>query len=102
MCALVRRAALLREFPIRASKGFGAPLWWMDNAVVATDTCPSCGRPRDAHDRHVRYTLPDPVLALRRREKTPGTWMTHKAPHQSVMMQVPNVGSFVECCSRFA
>jgi hypothetical protein len=67
----------------------------MDTAVVTLDVCPSCGRTRDAHDRHVRFGLPDPVLSLPDRENTAGTWMTHSTPRESVMMQVPGVGAFV-------
>jgi hypothetical protein len=58
-------------------------------------TCPSCGRPLSDHDRHVRFTLPDPVLTLPEREKTAGTWMDHTNPRDADMMQVPNVGAFV-------
>jgi hypothetical protein len=49
----------------------------------------------DSHDRHVRFTLPDPVFAAPERERTPGTWMSHADAGQSVMMQVPGVGVFV-------
>lgn len=57
--------------------------------------CHSCGRLLDDHDRQVRFTLPDPVLALPDRERTAGTWMTKKDPSRAVMMQVPGVGAFV-------
>jgi hypothetical protein len=56
---------------------------------------PRCGRPLDLHDRHVRFVLPDPGLALPDRESTTGTWMSHGSAQDSVMMQVPNVGAFV-------
>ncbi|HEY3558157.1 MAG TPA: hypothetical protein VGL05_11870 [Kribbella sp.] len=49
----------------------------------------------DAHNRHVRFTLPTPVLDLPDREHTPGTWMSHATPRESVMMQVPGNGAFV-------
>lgn len=54
-----------------------------------------CGRSRDAHNRHVRFKLPDPVLDTPLQERTPGTWMSHGDAVSSVMMQVPNVGPFV-------
>ncbi|NIK56007.1 hypothetical protein [Kribbella shirazensis] len=57
--------------------------------------CPTCDRPLDAHDRHIRFTLPTPVLELPDREHTPGTWMSHQTARESVMMQVPGAGPFV-------
>jgi hypothetical protein len=57
--------------------------------------CPSCGRTVDLHNRHVRFTLPDPVLELAEQERTAGTWMTSSSARESVMMQVPSVGAFV-------
>jgi len=43
----------------------------------------------------MRFTLPDPVLALPERERTAGAWMSHASPSDSVMMQIPDVGAFV-------
>ncbi|MGW7679194.1 DUF2199 domain-containing protein [Kribbella sp. NPDC054772] len=57
--------------------------------------CPTCGRSLDVHDRHVRFTLPTPVLDLPERELTPGVWLSHQTPRESVMMQVPGAGPFV-------
>ena len=54
-----------------------------------------CGRPTAAHDRHLRFVLPEPVLRSPQRDATPGTWTTHADPNQSVMMQTPGVGAFV-------
>jgi len=62
---------------------------------MSADTCPSCGRALDAHDRHIRFTLPDPVLDLPDQERTPDTWLSHGTPRESVMMQVPGAGAFV-------
>ncbi|WAL65906.1 DUF2199 domain-containing protein [Amycolatopsis cynarae] len=62
---------------------------------IAADTCPSCGQPLESHDRHVRFTLPDPVLNLTGWENEPGTWMSHGTARDSVMMQVPDIGAFV-------
>lgn len=56
--------------------------------------CPSCGRALEAHDRHVRFTLPTPVLDLGP-ELPDGTWMSHATPRESVMLQVPGAGAFV-------
>lgn len=56
-----------------------------------------CGRSTSEHDRHVRFVLPDPVLALPGRERTPGTWLSHDDANTSVMMQVPGVGPFCRC-----
>jgi hypothetical protein len=67
---------------------------WDTHAVTA-GSCPSCGRPLDLHNRHVRFTLPDPVLNAPARDTTPGTWMSHANARDSVMMQVPNIGAFV-------
>lgn len=59
--------------------------------------CPTCGRPMSAHNRHVRFLLPDPVLNLPERDQTPGTWLSHADANTSVMMQVPGVGPFCRC-----
>lgn len=57
--------------------------------------CPSCGRPLEQHDRHVRFRLPDPVLATADQERAPGVWMSDDDPDRAVMMQFPEVGPFV-------
>lgn len=62
---------------------------------MTTSVCPSCGRPLDAHNRHVRFALPDPVLGAPDGEMTAGSWMSHGSARESVMMQVPNIGAFV-------
>jgi hypothetical protein len=46
-------------------------------------------------DRHVRFTLPDPVAASEQRETAPGVWMSHIDAKTSVLMQVPEIGAFV-------
>lgn len=60
-----------------------------------TPVCGTCGRLPDAHNRHVRFRLPDPVLAAPDQERTEGTWLSHADANQSVMMMVPTVGTFV-------
>ena len=52
-------------------------------------TCPNCGRPLDEHDRHIRFKLPEPVLAIPPEEREPQTW------GNDVLMQVQKLGSFV-------
>ncbi len=66
-----------------------------DNARVNDQRCATCGRPLDAHDRHVRFRLPQPVLDSPDRDQAPGTWLSHGTADESVMMQVPSVGPFV-------
>lgn len=58
-------------------------------------TCTTCGRPLDAHSRHIRFRLPDPVLTLPDQERTEGTWLSDADVNSSVMMQVPNLGAFI-------
>jgi hypothetical protein len=53
------------------------------------DPCPSCGRPLDEHDRHVRIALPDPVLAVPAEQRAARTWGADP------LMQVQGVGAFV-------
>jgi hypothetical protein len=51
--------------------------------------CPTCGRDLDDHDRHVRFRVPDPVLAVPEHERPARTWET------DALMQVEGVGAFV-------
>ena len=62
---------------------------------VAENRCRMCGRLADAHDRHVRFRLPEPVLASPDREKTAGAWLSHGTAESWWMMQIPSVGAFV-------
>lgn len=57
--------------------------------------CEMCGGPVDAHDRQVRFRLPEPVLHSPGQERVPGAWLSHESPETSVMMQIPGLGSFV-------
>ncbi|GIF17177.1 DUF2199 domain-containing protein [Actinoplanes teichomyceticus] len=61
----------------------------------AGDVCLCCGRPRDTHDRHARFRLPDPVLDTRRQHRVRGAWLSHANPDVSVMMHIPGVGAFL-------
>jgi hypothetical protein len=57
--------------------------------------CPTCGGALDAHNRNIRFNLPTPIWDLPEREQTPGTWLSHGTPMESVMMQVDGFGAFV-------
>ena len=70
----------------------GESLW-----TVPPGRCSQCDRPLEAHNRHVRFRLPDPVLTTSERETAPGVWMSHGDATESVMMEVPDVGTFVRC-----
>ena len=69
-----------------------------------------CGGPVDAHDRQIRFRLPEPVLdspgqervalrvspeLTREAKRVPGAWLSHESPEASVMMQIPGAGPFV-------
>jgi len=62
---------------------------------VPTDTCSTCGRPTDVHDRHVRFQLPTPLFDLPDWEQLPGLWMSHGTPTESVMLQADGYGAFI-------
>ena len=57
--------------------------------------CLTCGSALDAHDRHIRYTLPDPLLAADGWQRVAGTWMSDPNAREAVMIYVPEVGAFV-------
>lgn len=52
-------------------------------------TCPTCGRPLDEHNRHIRFGLPEPVLSIPEAERPALTW------GNDVLMTVKGVGGFV-------
>lgn len=62
--------------------------------MTNADRCELCGNPVETHDRHVRFTYPDPVLNA---GEIPASafWMTHPDANTSVMMQVNHLGAFV-------
>lgn len=62
---------------------------------MPAETCSICDRALDLHNRHVRFTLPDPVVDTPANELAAGSWMSHASARESVMMQVPNLGAFV-------
>ena len=58
--------------------------------------CGMCGSPVDAHDRQIRFRLPEPVLDNPGRSVFPAHGSATKAPAASVMMmQIPGAGPFV-------
>lgn len=63
--------------------------------MTAAGTCTLCGRPMDLHSKHVRFRLPDPVLASPDQERAEGIWQNDADPIRSVMMQVPRIGAFI-------
>jgi hypothetical protein len=56
---------------------------------VTTAICPSCGRPADEHNRHLRFGVPEPVLSIPEGERAARTW------GNDVLMQVRDLGAFV-------
>lgn len=56
---------------------------------VGGDACPSCGRPLDSHNRHVRFRLPDPALDVPESERAAKTW------GNDVLLQIEGLGAFV-------
>ncbi|MEO3854572.1 DUF2199 domain-containing protein [Acrocarpospora sp. B8E8] len=63
----------------------------LEGHSIVGDVCAECGEPRDRHDRHVRFRLPDPVLGLDEAEREALTWSTDN------MMQVQGYGAFIRC-----
>jgi hypothetical protein len=62
---------------------------------VSHEACTTCGRPTDAHDRHIRFQLPTPIFDLPDWEQLPGLWMSHETPNKSVMLQADGYGAFI-------
>jgi len=56
---------------------------------MANGSCPTCGRALDEHDRHLRFTVPEPVLGIPEAERPARTW------GNDVLMQVQDIGAFV-------
>lgn len=51
--------------------------------------CAFCARPLDEHNRHLRFKLPQPVLAVPEGERAERSW------GNDVLLQVQGVGAFV-------
>lgn len=61
------------------------------------DVCGCCGIAMDPNrrQRNLKFGLPQAVVDLPERERTPGTWLSHDTANASIMMRVPNCGVFV-------
>jgi hypothetical protein len=57
--------------------------------------CALCGRSTAAHEKHIRFSLPDPVLHSTRKDPAAGTWLSHADATSSILMQVDHIGAFV-------
>ena len=57
--------------------------------MVMKAICPSCGRPLDEHNRHIRFGVPEPVLSIPKEERAALTW------GNDVLMQVKGLGGFI-------
>jgi hypothetical protein len=66
----------------------------VDDHGVTHENGPSCGRPVESHDRHVRFQFPDPVVNAGATGSS-DIWLSHADANSSVMMQVPDLGAFV-------
>lgn len=69
----------------RASRSVGA----------VNATCPDCGRPLDSHDQHVRFALPDAVLAAGLTAESEDVWFAGESARQADFMAAKGVGFFV-------
>lgn len=57
--------------------------------------CKMCGHALPAHDRDVRFRLPDPVLNSPEQHGAEGSWLSDPDPMKATLMQVPNISPFV-------
>src|SRR4051794_79847 len=58
-------------------------------------TCEMCGQATAAHDRDVRFRLPDPVLHSPEQHHAEDSWLSEPDPNKATLMQIPNIGPFV-------
>ena len=56
---------------------------------MSVAVCAHCGRLTEEHNRHLRFVLPEPVLAVPVEERAARTW------GNEVLMMVEEVGAFV-------
>ncbi|MFE5285429.1 DUF2199 domain-containing protein [Nocardia sp. NPDC056611] len=59
------------------------------------DTCPDCGHVLDEHDRHYRFTLPEPMMHLPEPVPAADLWMSGTTIRDSELLQVQQIGTFV-------
>ena len=58
-------------------------------------TCGICGRTTSAHDRDVRFRLPDPVLNSPDQHMAEDSWLSDPDPNIATLMQIPYISPFV-------
>lgn len=58
-------------------------------------TCAMCGQATAAHNRDVRFRLPDPVLESPEQHRTGDSWLSDPDPNKATLMQIPNISPFV-------
>ncbi|WP_455834342.1 DUF2199 domain-containing protein [Pseudarthrobacter siccitolerans] len=58
-------------------------------------TCAMCARATSAHDRDVRFRLPDPVLNSLDQHRAEDSWLSDPDPNQATLMQIPYISPFV-------
>jgi len=56
---------------------------------MRAEACPTCGRPVDEHDRHIRFQRPDVVFAMSQEELAGRVW------GDDPLLQVEDVGCFI-------
>lgn len=57
--------------------------------------CGMCGETLPAHERDVRFRLPDPVLNSPEQHRAEGSWLSDPDPSTATLMQIPNISPFV-------
>lgn len=57
--------------------------------------CGMCGEAMAAHDRDVRFRLPDPVLDSPEQHRAEDSWLSDPDPTKATLMQIPNISPFV-------
>jgi len=57
--------------------------------VTRAEACPTCGRPVDEHDRHIRFQRPDVVFAMSEADLAGKVW------GDDPLLQVDDVGCFI-------
>ena len=57
--------------------------------------CGMCGRTTSAHDRDVRFRLPDPVLNSPDQHRAEDSWLSDPDPNLATLMQIPYISPFV-------
>ena len=58
-------------------------------------TCGMCGQALAAHDRDVRFRLPDPVLESPEQHRVEDSWLCEPDPNKASLMQFPKMSPFV-------